>query len=398
MVRVRTMLALCLLMVLTMSGCAGLGEQAGVAEVAEGRVERLDGAQWVATTEVRPGQVLRAATEAALRTPAATLRLRRGSTGTWEGGSLALDTGDVLVQNALDVPSGVGLSMDQVSIAGNGIYRLQSGVAPRLAVYAGGVEVTRPGEEQHLDALREIDLSSRRFDGTDGPLSYSVNDLFDQLLLADAIAFDAQITNLVNSIDATYGSQSQPADFYTSFVSVDAPDVGTLSQSAPQVEPDGRFGPPADALVGLFLARAAVDTGTTELPAAAATVRTLREEGARWGLVARSLGVTSVEFAGIVDRAVAQREESGAPPVAPPAPAPTSTGPATTAPPRPAEPALAPAAPSTPQLPPAPPPAVQPAPEVPPPSGPTGSGPVDAILEDVLDLVPAAGGLLGSDQ
>ncbi|MGI9017300.1 MAG: hypothetical protein ACR2HR_09405 [Euzebya sp.] len=374
----RSFLSLWLAVALLASACVG-GGAGRAGQVTAGQVQRLDGRSWVDVARVGPGDEIRAVTDASVQIAAASITLRRGTEGRIIADGVALAVGDVLVEG-----TGAVVELMQSTISGSGAYRVQTGVAPRLAVYRGGTEVRRPAEAQRVNALRQLDLSSRRLDGTDEPLSYAAEDLFDQLQIPDAIAFDGQVKNLVNAIDNTYGAEPQPPGFYTSFVSVAEPDVAALSQAAPIVAPDGRFGPPADALVGLFLARAAADASGRDLSAAVATIRTLRSEGARWGLVFLTLGVNGIDFAGIVDRAVAQREVAEA--------ATVTTPPA---------PASAPAAPTGGPVitPPAPDPVGQPAPDpdptVPPPPPPPseGPGPVQSILQDVLDAIPDPLGL-----
>lgn len=353
------------------TACSPTLSRGATAEVTAGQVQRLDGGDWVGVVQVGDGDVIRAVAPATLDFGDAAIRLADGSEGTLAGQGLVLRVGDALAEG-----EALAITVDEAVTTGTGAFRVQAGVTPRVAVYAGEVQVVRPGEGQRVGALRELSLSSRRFDGADAPLSYEPTDPFDQRLLAGAIAFDAQVGNLINAIDAQFGAAPQPTSFYTSFVSVSDPDLPVLSLTAPTVTADGDVGPPADALVGLFVTRALADAGDGDLLAAGQAVRDLREQGARWGLVAMALGVDAVQFAGIVDQAVERRDVVTA--AAPPAPAPAAAAPA------PAAPAPAPGPAPAPAPAPAPDPDPPPAPDPPP----VDPGTVGQVLEDVLDLLP----------
>ncbi|HUG85027.1 MAG TPA: hypothetical protein VMM13_10705 [Euzebya sp.] len=344
------------------------------AQVAAGQVERFDEGEWVGVTRVGVGDRIRAVADAELDFGGDVMRVLAGSEATLGDRTLTLSVGDAMAEG-----STLSLGVEEVLVSGTGAFRVQAGVTPRVAVYRGEVEVTRPGEGQRVAGLRELSLSSRRFDGTDQPLSYDEADPFDLRLLPDAIAFDAQIANLVNAIDAQFGAAPQPPAFYTSFVSVSEPDLQTLTSTAPDVAADGAVGPPADALIGLFLARAAADVGDGDLLRAGADIRRLRDEGARWGLVALTLGVSSVDFAGIVDRAVQRHDVTVA---ATTAESPTGAQAPTTGAPAPA-PVGDPGAPPTPASPPL---SSDPSPS-PPPVDPDTVG---EVLEDAIDQLPDA--------
>ncbi|CAN5210587.1 hypothetical protein BH23ACT9_BH23ACT9_11360 [soil metagenome] len=383
----RAAVTIWLAVALIATGCGQTLPGAATAQVTAGQVQRFGGGEWTDVARVAAGDRIRVLADATLDLGGAAVRLREGTEATLAERGVTLRVGDALAEG-----DDLLLGVEDITVRGSGAFRLQAGVTPRVAVYAGEVQVVRPGEGQRVAGLRELNLSSRRFDGTDAPLAYGPADAFDQRMVPDAIAFDGQISNLVNAIDAQFGAAPQPASFYTSFVSVAEPDLQVLTQTAPTIAADGSVGPPADALVGLFVARALADARDGDLLRAGEDIRRLRAEGARWGLVAMALGVSTVEFAGIVDQAVDRRDEvvaAAAPPTA--APPPPVAGPAPAAPAAPGPgPATAPApGPAPPAPPPAGPPPAAPPPTPAPPTMEPGA--VEQLLDDVLDLLPPLG-------
>lgn len=310
------------------------------------------------------------------------LWLLEGAEATIEDGVVTLARGNAVIDGQR-----LSVAVDDVIVEGVGAFRVDAGVAPRVAVYAGSAEVRRPGEGYRLTPFRQISLLSRRFDGLDEPLTYDDEDPLDQLLLSKAINFDQEVARYSTRLTELYGTELRPASFYSSFVEVADEEVEVLTAAAPTRDESGAVGPPAEALIGLFIARALSDGDLESLQAAANRVAALRREGARWGLVAMALDLVEVTFGATIDQAVAARAVA----VAAPAPAPVA-GPAAV-PPVTSGPPTAPGDPvANPPAPPAPP---EPPPEIPTPGGNSLlPAPVETLLEEVLDIVPAVTDLL----
>lgn len=363
------------------SGCTSSSRSAGDISLVEGQLERLDDDGWVLVSHAADGDRVRAVTDSRLQVDGDQVFLLEDAEAVITEQEVELVHGDVVVDgDALQV------RIDDAVVDGIGTFRVDAGATPRVAIYAGTAEVRRPGEGYRLQPYRQLSLTSRRFDGLDDPLAYAVDDPVDQRLLSKAINFDGEVARYSTRLAELYGTGLQPAAFYASFAEVQADEVDVLLQAAPNRNADGAVGPPADALIGLFVSRALAQGQSGDLASMAERVATLRAEGARWGLIAMALDLGQVTFGATVDQAVAAREvvEASAPapaPVSPAAPAPTvptvtdpDPGPAPTTLPAPPPPA-----------PPPPPPEPDPDPVL---------GPVDTLIDEVLDIVPAAIGLL----
>ena len=276
------------------AGDAATVEDGSVAEYS------VDGTTWVeaAAGEAVPAdaQVRSPGEEVRLRFRAGLARLSPAATATVTASTLTLERGQVLV----DSEGGLKAALDDTSIAGAGQYRLASGLAARVAVYDGEVSVTRPAQEQDVVALRQLDLSAFRLEAA-GPLQYRATDTWDRELLADAIAFDGEAARLASGLDSQLGTRPRKPAFYRRFV-VQPAVLPVLSDMATVVRGPA-VGPPSGLLLPLFIAQAAPGSVGTAVQA----VSDLRADGARWGLIALDLDVSSQRVVAAID-ALGDRE------------------------------------------------------------------------------------------
>lgn len=227
---------------------------------------------------------------------------------------LRVQTGDALFSSG----GALGAAWGDVAVDGQGVYRMTPGFSPRLAVYRGEVEVSRPGERERVAELFQVNLVAPRLSAADAPLVYQADDVWDRRLLPRAIAFDREVAGLARGIDRQYGTAAQPASFYQAFLAVEASAIPILAETARIQRSDDAFGPPSDALLTLFVAQAGAASSGGALEETAADVADLRKAGARWGIVAQSLGIGTTELAGIAD--LGQAAFVAQQPVVPPAP------------------------------------------------------------------------------
>lgn len=371
---IRAVLALLLLA----GGCWGGEPGEGALQVVRGQVEQPVDERWVDVQQVALGVAFRTVEPTLLTTGADDVWLPADSEAVVADGVVTLRRG-AAVLDGNDLVVAVG---DAV-VEGVGAFRVDAGVTPRVGLYRGTVEVRRPGEGYRLEPYRQISLTSRRFDGLDDPLAYDAGDAADQRYLAKAISFDAEVARYSARLAELYGQALQPPSFYAAFAEVDPGEVGVLTQAAPSTDAAGNVGPPAEALIGLFVARTLAQAQGLDPQEAASRVAGLRQEGARWGLIAAALDLGDIAFGATVDQAVAAAVDVVA--VAEPAPAPAAPAPAPAGPDD--------GAPDTPtSTPPTTPPPADPPSD--PPGEPGLLDPVTELLGEVLDILPD-GGLVG---
>jgi hypothetical protein len=342
---------------MAMAGCSThpfLGDIAEVTRAAGLQIRA--GGGWDALEEgasVPDGSTLRTeALEARLRLDGAQVWLSPGATVVLDASEIGLERGEVLV----DDPGGtLRTAWGDMGVAGAGTYRVAAGAAPRVGVYRGQAEVTRPGEVRTVHALREVGLAVRRLPAG-APLAYRAQDPWDRALLTGAISFDDEVDRLRRGIDRRYGTDPMPAGFYETFVAVSPAMVPTLMTASRMMTDDERFGPPSDALITLFVAQASAGDRDAALVTVVEQVTSLRRAGARWGLIAEELDITTTRLASSVDLgeerrvtladveapdpaggdgapAGAQAAGSGTGTGSPPAPAPSGSAAGGTAPP-----------------------------------------------------------------
>ena len=296
----RSLVAVLFVVSLAAAGCSsddelGAGDAAtvGPGSVAEYAVG--DG-QWVQREagEVIPdgAQVRAVDDELRLTFRDGSVRLSPGAVATVTPERITLERGEVLI----DSDGALGATLDDTTLDGAARYRLSSGLAARVGVYRGQVAVQRPAQQRTVRALRELDIADFRLAASPRPLQYREADPWDRELLADAIAFDGEAARLSRGLDLELGTSAQPASFYRQFA---APRVVSVLSSVAAVASRGRFGPPSDVLLTVFVAKAAPGDA---LPAVVRRVTGLRSDGARWGLIAVELKVASERVVAAIDR------------------------------------------------------------------------------------------------
>lgn len=288
---------LCVVAVLA-AGCSS-GDDLGAgdaATVADGSTAEFstDGQQWTQRDagEVIPAdaQVRSVDDELGLQFRDGEVRLSPDAVATISATRVTLERGQALV----DSDGALTAAYDDATVAGAGQYRLAAGLASRVGVYSGDVVVRRPAQEQQVAALRQLDLSAFRLEPPT-PLQYRDSDVWDQQLLADAIAFDGEASRLAAGMDSQLGTRVRGLPFYRQFGARSAV-LPVLTRLA-TVARNRRFGPPSDVLLPLFVAQAASGT----IDDAAAAVGELRNAGAKWGLIALELDVRSQQVVAAID-------------------------------------------------------------------------------------------------
>ncbi|HWH32791.1 MAG TPA: hypothetical protein VNU01_08995, partial [Egibacteraceae bacterium] len=240
----------------------------------------------------------------------ARLELQRGELWLGHSATVRLRGDDVEVERGEIVlhSQGARASWQAVEVTGEGVFRLAPGASPRVGVYAGEVTVARPGEQRRLPALRQLGLAARRLPAEPDPLYYDTGDDWDRELLPKAISFDEEVSRLARGIDREYGTDPQPADFYTSFTAVRPETVPVLAATARRADADGSFGPPSDALVTLFVSSAVAAAQGLAIEDAVRRVADKRAVGARWGLIAVEEDIDVQRLAAAVDLARERRQ------------------------------------------------------------------------------------------
>lgn len=344
--------------------------------------------------------------EAQLELDSGEVRLAPQAAVTLVDDRVELLRGEVLVSSGGDLAA----RWTDADVTGKGVYRLTSGLSPRLGVYRGEVRLSRPSEARTVPALRETALSSRRLPAVARPLTYRHDDPWDRRYLRQAIAFDGEADRLIRGFTREYGDEPRPTDFYADFAAAPAQTVPVLA-GAYRGRTDERVGPPGEALLVLFLGEAAAAADTPEgMAAATRRAVALRSAGARWGLIAAELDSTVRRVANRIDagqeRYLAQRDGEPSAPAPPPADPPSGLAPpalpdpvpTTSAPPAPAPPPPPPPEPGSAAPGPAPPPApepTRPADESPPGPQPNpteggGEPPEKDLIESVVELLLGA--------
>lgn len=236
-------------------------------------------------------------------------RLAPGATATVQADTVTLQRGEVLV----DSESGLAVLRGDTRVAVTGAVRVSSGLASRVAVYRGAAAVERPAQARAVTALRQLDLVPFRLSAQGDPLRYREGDPWDREFLADAIAFDGEAARVARGIDVEFGTAPRRPSFYVGFTQRQA--LPLLRRTAP-VSKGNRFGPASDVLLTAFVADAAGPAGS--LREGIKSVSQLRQEGARWGLIALELDVRSdavvaaIDMLGTDQLALADRTAGGA--------------------------------------------------------------------------------------
>ena len=224
--------------------------------------------------------------------------------------------------------------------ARSAVFRLDRGLAARVAVYRGRVQAGAPGDFIGVPAFRQIVVAGDVVPRAAEPLEFSRQDAWDRSLLAKAIDLDDRLANFSRGLEAQLG-QGSGLDFFARLT-----DAGSqLDFLAPYL--GGRR---PDLLIGLLTAVESLKVSREDLGDRFARIFDLSRRGATWGLIASEFDVSADRLFAALTRAV---ERSGIsvigsgpgllrPPAAARPPAARSPAPA----PPPAAPARTPAAPA----------------------------------------------------
>ena len=351
-----------------------------------GRV--VDGALEVETPEgwvplevpgtVPAGAELRVgAADARIEVEGGLLTLAEGTQLHAEPGMPQVRRGSLLVEAEAPLRARMGATTAE----GRGEWRVDVGVASRVATYRARVSVSDGDDGRDLARFRQVAVRDGALEPVLRPLRYQEEDPWDQWLLADALAVDRLVERLQGTLERTYGAQPREAAFYAAFVAVDDADlVDDLADLAVTVEGDA-VGPPADLLTAVVAIDALRSEAGLEPAQARERVVELRRAGATWGLVLVEHDLGSAALRAAADRALEQVEQT-------PPPEPEPVEPAEPAEAEPADEETADPAPGSPTA-----PEPEPAPE--PDPDPEPDDEQDGTLDPVEDTVRDTGDGLG---
>lgn len=376
------------------AGGAALRDVRGIVEVSR------DGRTW----EARRGGTVERGARVRARGPGAGAVLALAGGGRLElrsGSTVVVDTvprllrGDLLVQpaaSALRVAAGAA----ETSVAAAGAARLRWGAALETAVYARSAVVRSAGRALGVPALRQATVSGPGLVPVEPvPLRYRDTDAWDRRFLGEAIDLGRDLAARSRGMTAQLGAAAGATPGFYRLLVPALEREPALTQALVDAAPP----PVGERVVGAVIAAASRKGGFAQRWR---EVFAFRSAGAEWGLVALDQRVRDQRgLVASVDAALARAltptgtAAAGAPRTGVPgsgAGTGTGTGPTPTAVPPPAPP---------PSPPPSSPPATQPPPApgspvtvpVPPP---TGIGPVDQLVDPLVDAVEGVlDGLLG---
>lgn len=224
------------------------------------------------------------------------------------GGRLVIERGSVLV----DAAGERVVTVHGVRVAGRGNWRVDAGVHPRLATYAGSLVADDGDTDVSIGAYHQVTVRDRSLGGVAAvPLRYLASDAFDRDEVSEALRIDDLAVALGRSLAGTYGQAPRPAAFYAGFVAVDGEVEPHLAELA-TVARGGRYGPPAEVLVAVTVVDAVAAIRGEPATDAAAHVASQRGRGAAWGLVLMAAGGDSAAFNAAAERALTEAADDPA--------------------------------------------------------------------------------------
>jgi hypothetical protein len=293
-------------------------------QVLAGRLEVRTGDGWVGVVDgagVPSGSLVRAAgEEVRIGVAGAELTLADGGELLADAAGPELRRGSLLVDAAEDWT----LRLGATSIRGRGQWRVDTGVASRVATYAGRAELDDGARTASLARYRQAPVRDGAIEDGRRPLRYLVGDAWDERLLADAFAVDRLAERLGDSLARSHGDEPRSPQFYAAFAAVEESAEAALEGLA-TVEEDGRYGPPADVLLGVTVADTLVEGAAMDADNALERMIRLRRAGATWGLVLVEHELASSDLRAAADRAL-ERVEADPPPAEPDVDAGTDEG------------------------------------------------------------------------
>lgn len=210
-------------------------------------------------------------------------------------GSTTVEFGSLLTEVA---GSDRTVRIGGVIVTGRGAWRVDAAPNQRIAVYDGALGLRAEDAEEDGLAVRrfeQVGLLAGRFGEGPLPLRYRTDDLWDARLLAAAITVDREVERLERGLAATYGTEPQDADFYTTFQVVDEEDLGSLPASTVDEAS------PGEVLTHLTVVDLIAQRTEVGFDDAADEVVTLRRAGATWGLMLMRHGLGVEDLRGAVD-------------------------------------------------------------------------------------------------
>jgi hypothetical protein len=227
------------------------------------------------------------------------IELRQGSDVELRAAGSRSRTTPELMGGDLLVTSGNGpfaLRSAGVDVSVSGTARVSRGVALLVATYKGFVTMDADGRSLTVPALRQAAVQA-----TGGlpprvmPLEYSVNDLWDQRYLSDAIELGNQLASRSQGFSAQVGDDGRSVKAFRNLF----PQLAAEPSFDASLFNAGR--PPGESLVGAAITLA----GTSGTFASRwAAVFAFRDDGASWGLVALDQGVDRVGLLDSVQAAI----------------------------------------------------------------------------------------------
>jgi hypothetical protein len=156
-----------------------------------------------------------------------------------------------------------------------GRFRVDLGTgSSRVGVYEGSAKVTAPGEaDAPIERFFQANVAGNEQVLDPGPLDIDESDAWDQIHLNDVLSLDERITKLGNGLATQLGGARPPRNYFAEL-------VGTPVNFIDRYLPENRV---SDVLIGFTIAR------NTDSPLQSALERSFeyRNDGGRWGLIAR---------------------------------------------------------------------------------------------------------------
>ncbi len=156
-----------------------------------------------------------------------------------------------------------------------GRFRIDLGTgSSRVGVYEGSASIAAPGETaQRVDRFFEAEVAGNDRALQARPLTIDEGDAWDQLHLDDVLLLDERITKLGNGLASQLGDARPGLDYFSDLAG------GRVDFMGGHVKRERV----SDLLIGFTIAR------NTEAPLAAAFEESFRyrDQGGRWGLIAR---------------------------------------------------------------------------------------------------------------
>ena len=198
-----------------------------------------------------------------------------------DGARQDLTQGSVMVDTRQAPELALSAAAADVRIAVNSIVRVDRGAVLRVADFAGAASITPKGRRASttLSPLYQLQIAMGALPGPVTPLAL-IGDRWERALASDLIGEDSDLTSLATGLDGPGGAARSV--------------LGVLPASLRTASPAQPGAPRSEETLAYALAAAERSGPILERYA---TVRTLRDQGGSWGVVARIVeaDVSSVE-------------------------------------------------------------------------------------------------------